>query len=105
MKDLGKMQVLALELVNVCDSIIKKKLKNSIAIGFWNKIGKPFITNQIVSMEDKDIQQDLNDFYNKLKPHFEKKVLKEMIDEANSLSGIKLSKLKNPKFEEAGEYF
>ena len=105
MTDLGKMQNLALELVNVCDLIIKKKLKNSIAIGFWNRIGKPFMVNQILSMNDGDIREDLNNMYKKLRPHFEKKILKEMIDEANSLSGIKLSKLKNSEFDKAGEYF
>ena len=99
------MQVLALSLLTTCDTIIHKKLNNIVAKGFWNKIGKPFITRSILETPDGELQGDLNEMFKRLKPHFEKKGLKDMIDEANELSDIKLDVLNNKTFNEASKYF
>jgi hypothetical protein len=99
------MQVLALSLLSTCDKIIQKKLFNIVAKGFWNRVGKPFVTKSILETPDKELQEDLNQMYKRLKPHFDKKELKNLIDEANELSDIKLDVLNNKTFNEASKYF
>jgi hypothetical protein len=99
------MQILALSLLDTCDKIIQKKLFNIMARGFWNRMGKPFVTKSIMDTSDSELQVDLNKMYKRLKPHFDKKELKDMIDEANALSGIKLDVLNNKEFKEASRYF
>ena len=76
-----------------------------MAKGFWNKMGKPFVTKSILETPDSELQEDLNEMYKRLKPHFDKKDLKNMIDEANELSDIKLDVLNNKTFNEASKYF
>jgi len=99
------MQILALSLLTTCDTIIQKKLFNIVAKGFWNKVGKPFVTKSILETPDEELQHDLNEMYKRLKPHFDKKELKSLIDEANELSDIKLDVLNNKTFNEASKYF
>ena len=43
--------------------------------------------------------------FKRLKPHFDKKALKEMIDEANELSDIKIDVINNKAFNDASKYF
>jgi hypothetical protein len=100
-----EMQILALSLLTTCDKIIHKKLNNIVAKGFWNKMGKPFITKSILETPDNELTDDLNEMFKRLKPHFDKKGLKDMIDEANELSDIKLDVLNNKTFNEASKYF
>jgi hypothetical protein len=99
------LQILALSLLDTCDSICKRKLKNPIARGFWNKIGKKFCTDSILESPENELKQDLNDIYVKFKGHFEDKQLKDMVDEANNLSGIKLDSLNNKEFKRVSKYF
>ena len=47
----------------------------------------------------------MNMIYLTLKPYFEKKQLKELLEEGNNLSEIDLSKLENKEFEDAARYF
>ena len=56
-------------------------------------------------MTEKELKTDLNLIYKRLRPHFEKKQLKDMIDEADRLSDIKLKKLNNTEFNEVSKYF
>ena len=99
------LQVLALSLLETCDSICQRKLKNPIVRGFWNRIGKKFCTESIIESPESELKQDLNDIYIKFKGHFEDKQLKDMIDEANSLSDIKVDVLNNDEFKRVSKYF
>lgn len=99
------LQILALSLLETCDSICKRKLKNAIARGFWNRIGKKFCVDSIMDSPEIELKQDLNDIYIKFKGHFEDKQLKDMIDEANLLSDIKIDVLKNKEFTRVSKYF
>ena len=58
---------------------------------------------QLVS--EKELKADMNMIYLTLKPYFEKKQLKELLDEGNKLSEMDLSKLENKEFEDAARYF
>jgi hypothetical protein len=99
------LQVLALSLLETCDSICQRKLKNPIARGFWNRIGKKFCADSIMESPENELKQDLNDIYIKFKGHFEDKQLKDMIDEANLLSDIKVDVINNKEFKRVSKYF
>ena len=56
-------------------------------------------------VSEKELRGDMNMIYLTLKPYFEKKQLKELLDEGNKLSEMDLSKLENKEFEDAARYF
>jgi predicted solute-binding protein len=99
------LQELTLGIINIIDKIARQKIKWRVAIMFWEKMGKPFVQRAVLSMTEEELKTDLNLIYKRLKPHFEKKQLKDMLDEADRLSGIKLKKLNNSQFNEASKYF
>ena len=76
-----------------------------MAVYFWDRIGKPYMIKAIGMVSEKDLRGDMNMIYLTLKPYFEKKQLKEMLDEGSRLSEIDLSKLENKEFEDAARYF
>ena len=102
---MGDVHLLTFSVLKVIDGIIKKKLKYSMAVYFWDRIGKPYMIKAIRMVSEKDLKVDMNMIYLTLKPYFEKKQLKEMLDEGYKLSEIDLSKLENKEFEDAARYF
>ena len=102
---MGDVHLLTFSVLKVIDGIIKKKLKYSMAVYFWDRIGKPYMIKAIGMVSEKDLRVDMNMIYLTLKPYFEKKQLKEMLDEGSRLSEIDLSKLENKEFEDAARYF
>tara|TARA_R100000963_G_scaffold35039_1_gene31256 strand:- start:2811 stop:3119 length:309 start_codon:yes stop_codon:yes gene_type:complete len=102
---LSELHELTLSIINIIDKIAKQKIKWKVAVIFWEKMGKPFVQRAVLSMTDQELKTDLNLIYKRLRPHFEKKQLKDMIDEADKLSDIKLKKLNNSQFNEASKYF
>ena len=76
-----------------------------MAVYFWERIGKQYMIKAIGMVSEKDLRVDMNMIYLTLKPYFEKKQLKEMLDEGSRLSEIDLSKLENKEFEDAARYF
>ena len=102
---MGDVHLLTFSVLKVIDGIIKKKLKYSMAVYFWDRIGKPYMIKAIRMVSEKDLKVDMNMIYLTLKPYFEKKQLKEMLDEGSRLSEIDLSKLENKEFEDAARYF
>lgn len=96
---------LTLSIINIIDKIAKQKIKWKVAIAFWDRMGRPFVQKAVLSMTEKELKTDLNLIYKRLRPHFEKKQLKDMIDEADRLSDIKLKKLNNTEFNEVSKYF
>ena len=65
-------------------------------------MGYPYAKKQIARSSDKELIKDLNMIYNRLQPYFEKKQLKDSIDEANRLSDIKVPDFLSKK---VGNYF
>ena len=102
---MSDVHLLTFKILKVIDGIIKKKLKYSMAIYFWDRIGKPYMIKAIRMVSEKELRGDMNMIYLTLKPYFEKKQLKELLDEGNKLSEIDLSKLENKEFEDAARYF
>ena len=102
---MADVHLLTFSVLKVIDGIIKKKLKYSMAVYFWDRIGKPYMIKAIGMVSEKDLRVDMNMIYLTLKPYFEKKQLKEMLDEGSRLSEIDLSKLENKEFEDAARYF
>ena len=103
--NIGNFKEITLDIINIIDKIAKQKIKWKVAVLFWEKMGRPFVQKAILSMTDQELKTDLNLIYKRLSPHFEKKQLKDMIDEADKLSDIKLKKLNNSQFNEASKYF
>jgi hypothetical protein len=81
---------IAKSMLKMTDSIVRLKLKNTIAISMYNRFILPFFNKSIDSTPDNEIVKHLQDAYDALKPFFEKKQLQEQIDEGNKLSGYKL---------------
>jgi len=98
-----EIQNIAYSMLELTDSIVKRKIKNSVVIALYDRLVLPFFHRQIQSTPDSEIQQSLQLAYDKLKPLFEKKQMKEMIDEGNKLSGFNLQAYGLLKKE--GEYF
>ena len=78
-------------MLELTDSIVKRKIKNSVVIALYDRLVLPFFHRQIQNTPDQEIKQSLQLAYDKLRPLFEKKQMKEMIDEADKLSGFKLA--------------
>ena len=82
---------IAKSLLALTDNIVRHKVKNSIIIVMYDKFVLPFFHKQIQNTPDEEIKQSLQLAYENLRPHFEKKQLKDQIDEADTLSGFKLA--------------
>ena len=98
-----EIQNIAYSMLELTDSIVKRKIKNSVVIALYDRLVLPFFHRQIQSTSDQEIKQSLQLAYDKLRPLFEKKQMKEMIDEGNKLSGFKLQDYGLLKKE--GDYF
>ena len=94
---------IAKAMLSMTDKIIRNKVQNSIVIGLYDRIILPFFHKQIDNTPDQEIKVHLQFAYDQLKPYFEKKQMKEMIDEGNRLSGYKLQDL--GMFKKESQYF
>ena len=86
-----EIQNIAYSMLELTDSIVRRKVKNSIVIAMYDRMVLPFFRRQIQSTPDVEIKKSLQLAYDNLKPLFEKKQMKDMIDEANKLSGFNLA--------------
>ena len=86
-----EIQNIAYSMLELTDSIVRRKVKNSIVIAMYDRMVLPFFRKQIQSTPDVEIKKSLQLAYDNLKPLFEKKQMKDMIDEADKLSGFKLA--------------
>jgi len=77
-------------MLELTDSIVRRKVKNSVVIAMYDKLVLPFFRRQIQNTPDSEIKKSLQLAYDRLSPLFEKKQMKDMIDEANNLSGFKI---------------
>jgi hypothetical protein len=82
--------------------IVESKVDNPIYKKVIFTMGYPYAKKQIARSSDKELIKDLNMIYNRLQPYFEKKQLKDSIDEANRLSDIKVPDFLSKK---VGNYF
>ena len=98
-----EIQNIAYSMLELTDSIVRRKVKNSIVIAMYDRLVLPFFRKQIRNTPDSEIKQSLQLAYDKLSPLFEKKQMKEMIDEAEILSDNMLSK--NGLLREQSKYF
>jgi len=96
------MQKLTLDILNECMSIVEKKVDNPIYKKVIFSMGFPYAKSKILSSSDKELSNDMNMIYKKLRKFYEKKQLKDSIDEANKISDIPV-----PKFlsNQVGDYF
>ena len=90
-------------ILRMMDKIVQHKVQNNIVIGMYRKIILPFFARQIESTPDAEIKVHLQFAYDQLKPYFEKKQMKQMIDEGNRLSGFNLQA--HGLLKKEGEYF
>ena len=98
-----EIQNIANSMLELTDSIVRRKVKNSIVIAMYDRLVLPFFRRQIQSTPDVEIKQSLQVAYDNLRPIFEKKQMKDMIDEAERLSDNMLSK--NGLLREQSKYF
>ena len=98
-----EIQNIANSMLELTDSIVRRKVKNSIVIAMYDRLVLPFFRRQIQSSPDVEIKKSLQLAYDKLRPLFEKKQMKEMIDEADKLSDNLLAK--NGLLREQSKYF
>ena len=87
---MSEIKNIAYAIVNMMDRIVRNKVQNSIMIGMYDRLILPFFNNQIENTSDEEIKVHLQYAYDQLKPYFEKKQFKDMIDEGNKLSGFKI---------------
>ena len=100
---MSEIKTIAHSILSMMDKIVQHKVQNSIVIGMYRKIILPFFSHQIERTPDAEIKVHLQFAYDQLKPYFEKKQMKDMIDEGNRLSGFNLQDKGLLKKE--GEYF
>ena len=98
-----EIQNIAYSMLELTDSIVRRKVKNSIVIAMYDRMVLPFFRRQIQSTPDVEIKKSLQLAYDNLKPLFEKKQMKDMIDEGNKLSGFKIQDY--GLLEKEGKYF
>ena len=87
---MSEIKNIAQAIVGMMDRIVRNKVQNSIIIGMYDRIILPFFNHQIQNTSDEEIKVHLQFAYDQLKPYFEKKQFKDMIDEGNKLSGFKI---------------
>ena len=100
---MSEIKIIAHSILGMMDKIVQGKVQNSIVIGMYRKMILPFFAHQIERTPDAEIKVHLQFAYDQLKPYFEKKQLKEMIDEGNRLSGFNLQA--HGLLKKEGEYF
>ena len=100
---MSEIKNIAHSILRMMDKIVQGKVQNSIVIGMYQKIILPFFAHQIERTPDAEIKVHLQFAYDQLKPYFEKKQIKDLIDEGNRLSGYKLQDL--GMFKKESEYF
>ena len=100
---MSEVKIISKNILSMMDRIIRNKVQNSLIIGLYDRIILPFFVKQIDNTSDVELQKNLQFAYDQLKPHFEKKQLKEQIDEGNKLSGFKL--LDHGLLEKESRYF
>ena len=100
---MSEIKIIAHSILSMMDKIVQGKVQNSIVIGMYQKLILPFFAHQIERTPDAEIKVHLKFAYDQLKPYFEKKQMKEMIDEADQLSGFKLKD--HHLLEKEGDYF
>jgi len=98
-----EIQNIAYSMLELTDNIVRRKVKNSIVIAMYDRLVLPFFRKQIQSTPDVEIKKSLQLAYDNLSPLFEKKKMKDMIDEAEKLSDNLLSK--NGLLREQSKYF
>ena len=98
-----EIQNIAYSMLELTDSIVRRKVKNSIVIAMYDRMVLPFFRRQILNTPDSEIKKNLQLAYDNLRPLFEKKQMKDMIDEAEKLSGNMLAK--NGLLREQSKYF
>ena len=86
-----EIQNIAYSMLELTDSIVRRKVKNSIVIAMYDRMVLPFFRKQIQNTPDVEIKKSLQLAYDNLRPLFEKKQMKDMIDEADKLSGFTLA--------------
>ena len=86
-----EIKAIAKDLLSMTDSIIKTRVKNSVILGIYNRLVLPYLSKQIDLTPDNEIAKHLQFAYKRLQPMFEKKHLKDQIDEADKLSGNKIA--------------
>ena len=82
---------IAKSMLKMTDGIVRLKVQNPIVLTMYNRLILPFFKKSIDNTPDKEIVKQLQYAYDELKPYFEKKQLKDQIDEGNKLSGFKLA--------------
>ena len=87
---MSEIKDIAQAIVGMMDRIVRNKVQNSLILGMYERIILPFFYNQIQNTPDKEVRDHLQFAYDQLKPYFEKKQFKDMIDEGNKLSGFKI---------------
>ena len=98
-----EIQNIAYSMLELTDSIVRRKVKNSIVIAMYDRMVLPFFRRQIQNTPDSEIKKSLQLVYDNLSPLFEKKQMKDMIDEADKLSDNMLSK--NGLLKKESKYF
>ena len=86
-----EIQNIAYSMLELTDNLVRSKVKNSIVIAMYDRLDLPFFRKQIQNTPDSEIKKSLQLAYDNLSPLFEKKQMKQMIDEADKLSGFKLA--------------
>ena len=99
----SEIKTLALEMLNMVDLIVQQNVGSPIVLPLYKKLVLPFLRNKILTTDDKLIKENLQASYDKLRPFFEKKQLKDMVDEAEKLGSPKISEI--GVFKEISEYF
>jgi len=82
---------IATSMLELTDNIVRRKVKNSIIVGIYDKFVLPFFKRQIQNTPENEIRESLQLAYDNLRPLFEKKQIKDQIDEADNLTGFKLA--------------
>ena len=82
---------IAKSMLELTDNIVRRKVTNSIIIAMYDRLVLPFFRKQIQNSPDEEIKKSLQMAYDNLKPLFEKKQMKDMIDEGDKLSGYKIA--------------
>jgi len=94
---------IAKSMLKMTDGIVRLKVQNPIVLTMYNRLILPFFKKSIDNTPDKEIVKQLQYAYDELKPYFEKKQMKDMIDEADKLSDNMLSK--NGLLKKESKYF
>mgnify|MGYP003142056904 CR=1 FL=1 len=89
-----EIQNIAYSMLELTDSIVRRKVKNSIVIAMYDRMVLPFFRRQIQNTPDSEIKKSLQLAYDNLSPLFE---------EADKLSDNLLSK--NGLLREQSKYF